>query len=86
MSNDSPDDLTVYDLARRICDGMAHTEQAAREVAAELLRWAETIRTVQEWRGLQAVAPWNPFTALAAERCREALIAAIDTARAKESR
>lgn len=38
MSDESPDDLTPYDLAAQVIEGMPRTEAAHREIAAELVR------------------------------------------------
>jgi hypothetical protein len=72
----STDDITPYDLASRLVDGLPVSAAGQREVAAELLRWQETIEAALEWH-----------TAKLGDRpSHDKLCDAIDTARAKESR
>jgi hypothetical protein len=85
--DESPDDIDVWTLARRLVDGLPVSAAGVREVAAELLRWADVIRLMGHLREEN----FHIRTGLdrAARRLFDKLYCAIDaahTARAKESR
>jgi hypothetical protein len=83
VSDDSPSDLSVFDLARRLVDGLPVSAAGQREVAAELLRVQPIVEAAERFVDYVFVFARCECP----QKCvRCDLTSAVDTARAKESR